>query len=445
MPQIDWDAVRDEVTTHLCHLIRCNTTNPPGHETVAARYLAEVLEKEGIPAQVLESSPGRGNLVARLRGNGQEEPLLLLSHLDVVPAEADKWTHPPFSGAVVDGYVWGRGAVDTKNLTAIELMTLLLLKRSGRKLRRDVILAATADEEAGGRAGATWLVKHHLDLIKAPYCINEGGGIGLLLNGKRVYLCQTAEKGTARFKVTATGSPGHGSIPRDDNAVVLLAEAVARIGRTSLPGHLTPTMTRFLQELMAVMGLELSPELVLNLASDRANLQEILGDPYLADMLYAMLHNTASPTILDAGTRINVIPSTATAQVDGRILPGQTEESFRQELESILAGLNVTIEFMQSGPALENPVESPLYEAIVAATQANDPGSVVVPFLVTGGTDAKSLAPAGIRVYGFAPMKEDPTDRVFNLAHAHNERISVANLEFGVRVLYDIVDRFCGV
>ncbi|MDE3090281.1 MAG: M20/M25/M40 family metallo-hydrolase, partial [Chloroflexota bacterium] len=225
------DAIRDEATRYLQDLIRIDTTNPPGNETKAAEYLAAVFKREGIEPTILESAPGRGNLVARLKGDGRAAPLLLMVHIDVVPAEADQWTHPPFGGDIADGYLWGRGTLDTKELAAMELMAMLLLKRdTARKpLARDIIFMANADEEAGGRLGAGWMVKEHPDLIRAEYAINAGGGFGLDILGQRFFTCQVAEKGTARFAMRTRGRPGHGSQPHRDNSVLKLADAIQRI------------------------------------------------------------------------------------------------------------------------------------------------------------------------------------------------------------------------
>lgn len=446
MLDINWNSVEDEATRLLSDLVRFKTVNPPGDETPCARYLADVLRKEGLDSEVVESAPGRGSVFARVKGSGQQRPLILLSHLDVVAVEPDKWERDPFGGEVVDGYVWGRGTVDCKGLTVIELMALLLMVRQGVPLKRDIIFAATADEETGGSAGAGWVVANRPDLVAGEWCINEGGGEAYSVAGKTMYTCQTSEKGTARFKVTARGPAGHGSIPRDDNAVVLLTRAMTRLGEARLPLHRTATMDGLLSTVAQMLGEGITLESLLRLADDRAALGRVLHNQAMANMFYSMLHNTMTPTMLKAGERINVIPSLAEGWVDGRILPGQTKETFMEEIKAALGDLPVEItwtdESRQPG-ALESPSEGELFGVIRDVMSAHAPDGVVVPFLCTGGTDAKHLVPAGVRVYGFWPAMEDPRAPAMELAHNHNERISVANLVFGTKVLYDVIRRFC--
>jgi acetylornithine deacetylase/succinyl-diaminopimelate desuccinylase-like protein len=414
MPEPNFDQLADETVTHLRDLIRFDTTNPPGNELLAAEHLAGVLEREGLSPVVLESAPGRGNVICRLPGSGQARPLLVMSHLDVVPAEPESWTHPPFAGDVADGFVWGRGAIDTKNLTAIELVVVLALKR-----------------------------EHH-DLIDAEFAINEGGGLGIEIGNRRFYLCQTGEKARCRVALRARGQPGHGSVPHNDQAAVHLARALVRLDKARLPMHVTATARAMIEGLAAglggVRGLAVRGLLVPSLGP---GLLQTLPLPLeMRRYLYAMLHNTATPTVLDAGTRINVIPGTATARLDGRILPGQTPDSFLGELRAVV-GDGVELEVLSHGEPLQVPFDSPLTRTIAEVMAEMDPGSRVIPLLAVGGTDAKHLAPAGVQVYGFCPMREGPGDDIARLAHAYDERISVRNLRFGVEALYRIVHRFC--
>ena len=252
----NWPEAAAETIRHLKALLRLDTTNPPGNEIIAAEYLAGVLRAEGFEPIVLESAPGRGNMIVRLKGSGEAPPLLLYSHTDVVPAEAVHWTHPPFAAEDADGYVYGRGAADMKDTVAEQLMVMLLLKRSGVPLRRDVIFAATADEEIGGQNGygVSWLARHHLDLIRAEFGLSEIGGYNLNYAGKQVYLIQVAEKGVCWLKVRATGKPGHGSIPHDDNAVLHLARALNRLAGEGLPYHLTDPAAGFLDAVAKAVG-----------------------------------------------------------------------------------------------------------------------------------------------------------------------------------------------
>jgi acetylornithine deacetylase/succinyl-diaminopimelate desuccinylase-like protein len=282
--------------------------------------------------------------------------------------------------------------------------------------------------------------------VAGEWCISEGGGEAYTVAGKTMFACMTAEKGVARFKVTVRGPAGHGSIPRRENAVVLLAKAMERLGQAALPLHRTPTMDGLLTTIAGILGNGATLDSLLAGADDRAQLQRFLPDEHIANMFYAMLHNTVTPTMLKAGERINVIPSVAEGWVDGRILPGQTKESFRAEIDEVLRGLPVELDWTAESEhpgALESPPEGALYDAIRDVVAEHAPDGLVIPFLVTGGTDAKSLAPAGVHVYGFCPMLEDAVAPSTELVHNHNERISVENLLFGTKVLYDVIRRFC--
>ena len=436
-------AIREEATHYLQDLVRIDTTNPPGNETKAAEYLAGVLKREGIEPTILEAVPGRGNLVARLKGDGSAAPLLLMVHIDVVPAEADKWTHPPFGGEIANGFLWGRGALDTKELAAMELMVMLLLKRASRPLGRDVIFMANADEEAGGRMGAGWMVKEHADLIRAEYAVNEGGGFAIDLLGQRFFTCQVAEKGTARFVMRTRGRPGHGSQPHRDNSVLKLADAVQKIGAAEFPHHATQTVKLFLEAVAANLGKPNDRELLALLDANkyRGAIQRLPLDEGLRSMLYAMLHNTVTPTMLSAGTKINVIPSVAEAKCDARLLPGQTSQGLLRELRAII-GNDVEVEFLDDTPALEADWKSPLYDTISRVMARQAPKAPLLPYLVVGATDARHVRKLGTKVYGFSPMLA-PTSEL-DRVHGHDERISIDNLEFGTRVLHELVSEFCG-
>ncbi len=446
MGQIDWNAVREEVTGYLQDLIRLDTTNPPGNEILAAKYLAGVLRSEGFDPQVTESQPGRGNITARLTGGG--EPLMLLGHTDVVAVEPDQWRHPPFGGQVHDGYVWGRGALDMKNMVAAELMVFLLLKRQGIKLKRDVIFAATADEEAGkGGHGVGWLLDNHPEQVDAPFVLTEGGGADFRVGDSRFYTCQTGQKGICRFRMSAAGRPGHGSRPHRENAVVRLSEAVAALGRAVLPMHPSTTVRAFLDGIADTQDSGTADLLrsVLDPSCSESALESLPVAGEMVSNLRALLRNTASVTMLEAGQKINVIPAEATAWIDGRLAPGQTDTSFFEEIRSLI-GDDVRIEVDQYTPPLEAGIDSPLYRTIVEVMADHDPGARVVPSLSTGGTDAKHICPRrpATKVYGFMPHSGAPGEEEWQLIHGHNERTSVENLGFGTRVLYDIVHRFCG-
>ncbi len=433
----------EETVRHLQALIRLETVNPPGNEILAAEYLADVLRGEGYDPVVLESAPGRGNMVVRYAGNGELPPLLLLGHTDVVPAEPEHWQHPPFGGDIAEGCVWGRGAVDMKGAVAMELAVMLALARSEAPLRRDVIFAATADEEAGGHFGIGWLVDHHPDLVRAEYALTEFGGFSLDLDGHRVYPCQTAEKGTCQVRLRAHGRPGHGSVPHRDNAIVHLAEAICKLRTGQLGMHVTPTARAFIEGMAEVVGGSrglLLRQLLRTSTHDLA--LAALPDEGMRAMLAAVLHNTASPTMLSAGSKINVIPSQAEASLDGRLLPGQTAQDFVAELRQ-LVGPDVEIDVVKEVPALEMPRDTPLWETLRHVLQAHDPEGTMIPFLLTGGTDAKHLARLGITTYGFTPLRFPSGFDLFSLAHSHDERLPIEALAWGLPVLIDVVHSFC--
>ena len=440
---MNWDMVREQVTDLTQDLIRFDTTNPPGNEMPCIEYIGAALQREGIEPVVLESAPGRGNLIVRLKGDGTLPPLLLMGHVDVVPAEATKWQRPPFSGDLVNGIVWGRGATDMKQMVAMELMVMLLLKREGVALRRDVILMTNADEETGGRMGAGWVAKHHPDLIRAEYAINEGGATCISLDDRSFFVCSTAEKGAARFTLRGHGKPGHASQPHKDNSILPLSKALVKLIETPLPLRVTKTARAHIEALAQGVNHGLSTTLLELL--DPATHENAMAALPLAEpvkrRLSAALHDTATPTILRAGAKINVIPAEAECEVDCRILPGTTLESLEQELRAVV-GSEVEIEFGLTSSPLEADPDSPLFRTICQVIGEQEPGATLIPGLITGGTDAKNVAQLGIKVHGFVPMRYEGSSMT-GLAHNHDERVSVANLEFGARVLHHVVKRFC--
>jgi acetylornithine deacetylase/succinyl-diaminopimelate desuccinylase-like protein len=436
------EQIGDETLHHLRELLRLDTRNPPGNETRAAEYLRDVLSREGIACEIVGPSPDRGSLVARLRGDGSQRPLLLMSHTDVVAVEPDKWTRDPFGAEIADGFVYGRGALDMKHMVAMELQIMLLLKRHNVPLKRDVIFMAAADEETGGHAGAGWVAQHRPDLIDAEYALNEGGGNGMALGGQRYYTVSTAEKGTARFRLRARGRPGHGSQPHDDNAVLKLAALLVKLQHARLPVHLTSTVRAYVEGIASAQPADVADQLraVLDPARTDEAITALPFDEEFKRGLRAVVRNTVSPTMLQAGSQINVIPSEAEASLDGRTLPGWTPAMFREELLAIL-GAEADIEFLEPSEPLEADPASPLLDTIRAVLAERAPDATLVPVMLTGATDAKHLAPLGTRVYGFAPeLPSGPGegDRV----HGHDERIGVASLHWGVRTLYDVVLRF---
>ena len=440
----DWTALAQETAHHLSELVRIDTTNPPGNEIGAARYLAGVLAREGITSEVVEPTPGRGSVVARVAGKGDKPPVLLLSHLDVVPAVAADWEHDPFGGEMVGDTLWGRGTLDCKGLSALWLTLIIHAKRTGVSFPRDLVMAATADEEAGGIHGVRWLVENRFGLIDAPFCLNEGGGKGVRVNGKEYYSYQNSEKSVCWLRLKAKGPAGHASVPIDDNAVVLLAEAIRALGRTRLPVHLTQTAAQYIQGLA-----DGQPEAVrrgLLALLDEKRTDEVLWslpvDPQYRYGLSAMLRNTASPTVLRAGEKTNVIPSAANAEVDCRILPGQTPDLLRQEIETVLTAAigqgmgRLEIEFPRSSLPTESAPETVLTKDIRKSLARHAPGAKVVPYMATGATDARYLRPKGMVVYGFWPI---PSDSETHGVHGVNERIPIKALEFGLKVAWDVL------
>ena len=323
-------SLESEAITHLKNLIRIDTTNPPGNEIEAAKYLAQVLDREKIPCQIFEPSPGRGSLVARLPGTGAKKPLLLTSHLDVVPAEKKFWSHDPFSGEEADGCIWGRGAIDMKQMTAMELTLFLQAKRGGVKLSRDLILAAVADEEAGCLWGSRWLVENYPELLRAEYAVNEVGGFSLPLGERTLYPVGVAERGLCWVTAKTSGDAGHASLPHGNQAILKLAEKLARLSPNAFPFYSHPISRQFLHAMADFLpffqGLVVKGVGVPFL--NRFVLSHLIPDRKKLPALNALFRNTATPSVLSAGEKVNVIPSVAEARIDGRILPGQTIHSF---------------------------------------------------------------------------------------------------------------------
>jgi acetylornithine deacetylase/succinyl-diaminopimelate desuccinylase-like protein len=429
-------TAEDEVATLCRDLIRIDTSNYGDHsgpgERPAAEHVAALLSEVGLEPVVLESHPGRASVVTRMAGEDPSRPALLIhGHLDVVPADAADWAVPPFSGEVIDGTIWGRGAVDMKDMDAMTLAVVRQRMREGRRPPRDVVLAFLADEEAGGNWGGRWLVENHAYLFEGvSEAISEVGGFSATIGGQRLYLVQTAEKGMAWLRLTARGTAGHGSLLQSDNAVTELAETVARIGRHEWPTRLIPSAQAFLEAASEALGLEFTPAAAPQVLAK-------LGP--LARMIGATLANTANPTMLNAGYKVNVVPGVATASVDGRFLPG-CEEEFLAELDSLL-GPGVQREYINTDTALETTFDGDLCAAMTAALLAEDPEARTVPYCMSGGTDAKSFSRLGIRCFGFAPLRLPADTDFFGMFHGVDERVPVDALRFGVRVLDGFLDR----
>jgi acetylornithine deacetylase/succinyl-diaminopimelate desuccinylase-like protein len=456
-PHLDLDAC----VTHLRELIRIPSVNPPdggtdvaagrdplGGETAAARHCAAILDGAGIETEVVEITPGRGSAFGRLRATGPstEPPLILLSHIDVVPVDAESWSRDPFGGELVDGVVWGRGAVDMKDMVAMELGVMLALKRSGAELRRDVIFAAVADEEAGGTHGARGLVETRPDLFHdadgrpAAAAMNEVGGFSVTVGDRRYYTIQVAEKGIVWTRLRSTGTPGHGSMPHDDNATIKLAQAVSALAADQVrrPARIVPVVRRFLEAL----GLEDVARLAeSDPSAASAALEAGVADPVLRRAIDAMLRDTATPTVLRAGKKVNVIAGSGEAEIDVRTLPGTDQAAFLAHLQEVV-GTDAEVQPVISLPAVEWPEDAEIVGLMTDALRAADPDGIAAPMMITPGTDAKALMDLGIPCYGFAPLRLDADVPFLSLFHGHDERVPVSALAFGLPVLAEVVARY---
>jgi len=439
---MDSKELAEEALSHLKALVAFDTSNPPGNEMPAARYLEGVLKKEGFEPMVIESAPQRGNVVARLKGDGTEKPLLLLSHLDVVPAEEEHWELPPFAAEEKDGYLYGRGTVDMKQMTAMSLMALIAAKRKKLQLKRDIVFAAVADEEAGGKYGAAYLVENHPELIEAEYALGEMGGFRINVRGHSFFLVQVAERGCAWCRAIFRGEPGHGSIPDSDSAVNRMARAIVRLEKKGLPLHVTEPVRDFIQLVSAKQKKHVRAAMKGLLKPLTSKLALSGMDKEQARLFYAQLHSTATPTMIKAGQKTNIIPSSAQVEFDGRVLPGQTWEEFEKELQNAL-GPDAEIERIQWMDPLVYTADTPLFDVIRRVLNDREPEVDVVPYMLTAYTDAKHLDKLGIITYGFSPMNNAETENFSKLAHGHNERIGLDAFSWGVEVLCEVVERFC--
>lgn len=440
--EINWDDAFDEALGHFKTLIRFKTVNPPGDEKPAAEYLAELFRKEGLEPEVLDSAENRANVVCRLRGNGDKPPILLNGHLDVVPVELDKWSCDPFEAIEKDGCIYGRGAVDMKNMVTTSAMCLLLLKRAGVPLKRDLIFCGVADEETGGDYGAQFMVNEHPERVRAEYSISEVGGFPLEMFGTRFYLIQVAQKGMCWLKIKTRGDPGHGSFPNRNSALIKAAVIAATLGARRLPQHNVEAATRFIKLLSRhlkfprnIIFKQLLNPLLSNIILDR-----VIPQKDMAQALEAMLHSTANPTVIRAGEKANVIPSEAILEVDGRPLPGFTREDFIEEVRTLI-GDEAEIEVFREVAPAEAPAGDPIIDLMDEVISRQDPGALVAPYLVTGSTDATHWKKLGMKCYGFSPVKL-PQDASFtSLFHGHDERIPIEGFRFGLKVLFELVTK----
>ena len=440
-------ALTAETVEFLSRLLRVNTTNPPGNELPAILLIRDHLAANGfLPEniQILESGPNRANLIVRLPGDGSQRPLMLSGHVDVVPVEPERWEHDPFGSEVIDGEIWGRGALDMKGFVAMYLEAFLHAFRQKLPLKRDLIFAAIADEEAGFSYGSKYLVDHYRSLIDAEYAITEGGAMTIHMGKMRLYPIQVAEKGITWLKMSAQGQPGHGSMPHRDNAVLHLAQAIESIRRAGrMPVHLTPTFSSMLATLSSQLGFPMGT--ILSLLGSQALIGMLVKalPEKNSRMIAPMLSNTVTPTVLHAGSKTNVIPSSAEVHLDCRMLPGQTPESVMQEIYQV-TGRQVKLEILTTSAGTQFSVETPFYKLLERATREMDPGGLVIPMMNPGATDASEYQRAGISVYGFPPGILPPDYPLVDLGHGHNERLPVSFIESGLPVLINVIREFCG-
>ncbi len=437
----DYKKLTKETTQILQDLIRINTVNPPGNELALLEYAAKLLEKEKIPYEILKADSGRANLVARLKGDGSKKPMVMMAHVDVVGVEKDKWSVDPFAAQIKDGYIYGRGAIDDKGMSACELALMLEIKRNDVPLKRDLILLLAADEEAGGTQGVEFMTEKHLEKIKAEFVLNEGGRIIVDEKSKKVTFVgiQNTEKVPFNIKLIAKGTPGHASVPLPDNCVFKLGQVLEKLSHWQPEVKLNPTTREFFKGLAQtaeypdnfyMQNLE-HPEL------GKFCAQQLSGkDP----MHGSILRNSISPTLLSGGIRTNVIPSQAEVNLNVRLLPGEKLDDFIKELKKVIDDPTIEVSYNRpehpDTPA--SPVESELFQAMLQAGKRLWPEAPTVPYMSTGATDAAHLRAKKIPTYGILPfpLNEDDLSRM----HGNDERLSLADLEAGIKFLYITIE-----
>ena len=428
--ELELDAIR--MCQELIRIPSVNFGDGKGDEKDVANYVVKQLAEVGIESKIYESAPGRCNVIARIKGSNPDRPgLVVHGHLDVVPANAADWSVDPFSAELKDGYIWGRGAVDMKNMDAMILATVRSWARSGYVPERDIVLAFFADEEAGSIYGSHYMVKNHPEVFAGcTEAVSEVGGFSVTVSGgKRLYLIETAEKGIHWMKLTANGRAGHGSMMNEENALTRLAEAVAKIGNYEWPQRYSKTVIAFFKRIAEATG---KPY-------DESDLRPLLKEiGFASSMIGATLQNTANPTMLEAGYKANVIPGSASAVVDGRFIPG-----FEDELNTTikeLIGEHISVETITRDKALEVPFEGDLVEAMCNALIKEDSVAIPVPYVMSGGTDNKALADLGIIGYGFSPLKLPEDFNFMAMFHGVDERVPVEGLVFGARVFKEFLE-----
>lgn len=434
----DWDKLLEEAVHHLQEYIRIETVNPPGNEIEGAKFFKRIFDLESIPCEIFEPSPGRGNLIATLKGTGEKKPFLLLNHMDVVPVEKEGWEVPPFEGVIKDGYLYGRGALDNKSMGIVEMMALLILKRERIPLKRDIIFFASADEETGGRWGVQWAMQNLSYLSQCEYALNEGGYI--IINeegGADRYEVSSGQKVIYQLKLKARGTSGHASMPHSDNPNVKLVRALQTLTRWETPFLVLPMVKEFFRKIAPKQ-----PSYEMGYFEDiEKGLQDETFSIWLtSNPIYnAMLRNTLSLTVLQGGSKANVIPSESTGILDCRLLPGTDKEEFLKEIQKRV-GEGIEVEVIAESRSLPpSPIDTELFQSIEKIASENDPGCPVVPLLLPGATDSRFLREKGIVTYDFEPFRI--TERELMRVHGNNERIELENLKFGMRILIDLIQK----
>jgi acetylornithine deacetylase/succinyl-diaminopimelate desuccinylase-like protein len=430
---INYDKLTQEAVALLQQYVRINTTNPPGNELDAAKLLKEKFLADGIPATVWEPAPGRGIVAARLRGKGRHtKALVLLSHMDVVPANPKEWQAPPFSAQIRDGEIWGRGTLDDKGPGVIELMAMLALKRAGVLLDRDVIFLATGDEEEGGKIGAGWMVEHEADVFgDARYLLNEGGGIMSRPNGRKYYAVSLSEKTPLWLRLTATGEAGHAAVPPEKTAVTRLVAALDRLAAYGAPIRVVNPVRDYFR---AIAQLDGGPP-------EFSNLAVALRDDDFANKFAAvprqnaLVRDTFTPTVLTGSQKTNIIPASASAEIDSRLLPGDNPQQVIANLRKVIADDGIKIDVILNFPAQSSPRKSELMNAIGKLADAEN--TVVVPMMIAGFTDSHYFRQVGLDAYGFIPIEASTAEA--RGVHGLNERIGVKELGAGVRRMIELL------
>jgi acetylornithine deacetylase/succinyl-diaminopimelate desuccinylase-like protein len=433
---MDWDQLLKEATHHLQEYIKINTVNPPGNEMEGARFFKKIFDVESIPCQIFEPSPGRGNLLATLKGNGKKRPILLLNHMDVVPVERERWSFDPFAGIIQDGYLYGRGAIDDKSMGIIEMMALFILKREKVPLEKDILFFAAADEETGGKWGVQWAMENVSSLRNSEYALNEGGYVILNETGDPDrYEISNGQKVVFQLRLKARGTSGHGSMPHPDNPNVKLIHALEAVTQWETPYNILPMVKEYF--------FRMAPKQPPDERKFFEDIEKGLSDPPFSARLTsnpiynAMVRDTISLTMLQGGSKANVIPSESNATLDCRLIPGSSKKNFLKEIKRRL-GEEIEVEgSMEGNPVPPSPFSTDLFQAIQKFAKENDPDCPVVPFLLPGATDSRFLRERGMTTYDFCPFRLQ--EKEIYRVHGNDERIAIENLKFGMKMLFEVL------